>query len=100
MLPWACTSAARSSSLTGAAENAMRNKNVVRVVQSHAVSSGSKSQLDRTCRRMLSRQRKISRQLLQAYAAEAYRTEKLTRYQVGQLLGLDRWQTEDFTRGH
>ncbi len=38
----------------------------------------------------------ISRQLLEAYAAESYRSEKLSRHQVGQLLGLDRWQTEEF----
>jgi hypothetical protein len=38
----------------------------------------------------------ISRELLEAYATEAYRTEKLSRHQVAVLLGLDRWQTEDF----
>ena len=42
----------------------------------------------------------ISRQLIEAYAAEGYRTEKLSRYQVGQLLGLDRWQTEEFLATH
>ena len=42
----------------------------------------------------------ISRQVLEAYAAEAYRTEKLSRYQVGQLLELDRWQTEEFLAKH
>lgn len=42
----------------------------------------------------------ISRQLLEAYAAEGYRCEKLSRYQVGQLLGLDRWQTEEFLAAH
>jgi hypothetical protein len=39
---------------------------------------------------------KISRDLLEAYAADGYRTERLSRHQVGVLLGLDRWQTEDF----
>lgn len=34
--------------------------------------------------------------LLEAYAADAYRNEKLSRHEVGQLLGLDRWQTEEF----
>ena len=34
--------------------------------------------------------------LLEAYAAEAYRAERLSRFQVGQLLGMDRWQTEQF----
>jgi hypothetical protein len=38
----------------------------------------------------------ISRELLEAYAAEAYRSERLSRHQVGVLLGLDRWQTENF----
>ena len=38
----------------------------------------------------------ISRELIEAYAAEAYRTERLSRHQVGVLLGLDRWQTVDF----
>lgn len=38
----------------------------------------------------------LSRVFLEAYAADAYRNEKLTRYEVGQLLGLERWQSEDF----
>jgi hypothetical protein len=38
----------------------------------------------------------MSRELLEAYAAEAYRTERLSRRQVGLLLGLDRWKTEKF----
>lgn len=38
----------------------------------------------------------ISRDLLEAYAAEAYRAEILSRRQVGLLLGLDRWQAEGF----
>jgi hypothetical protein len=38
----------------------------------------------------------ISREMLEAYAAEAYRTERLSRRQVGLLLGLDRWKTEEF----
>jgi Uncharacterised protein family (UPF0175) len=38
----------------------------------------------------------LPRQLLEAYAIESYRTEKLTRHQVGQLLGLDRWKVEEF----
>ena len=42
----------------------------------------------------------IPRQLLEAYAAEAYRTGKLSRFQVGQTLGLDRWQTEQFLADH
>ena len=38
----------------------------------------------------------MSRELLEAYAADAYRMEKLSRHQVSELLGLDYWQTEDF----
>ena len=37
----------------------------------------------------------MSRELLEAYAAEAYRLERMSRAQVGRLLGLDRWQTEE-----
>jgi hypothetical protein len=35
-----------------------------------------------------------SRELLEAYAAEAYRTRRMSHAQVGRLLGLDRWGTE------
>ncbi len=42
----------------------------------------------------------MSRQLLEAYAIEGYRNERLTRHQVGTLLGLDRWQTEAFLAEH
>ncbi len=38
----------------------------------------------------------LSREFLEAYAADSYRNERLTRHEVGQLLGLDRWQTEEF----
>lgn len=38
----------------------------------------------------------IPRELLEAYAAEAYRAERLSRKEVGTLLHLDRWQTEEF----
>lgn len=43
----------------------------------------------------------VSRQMLEAYAAQAYQEERLSRAQVGRLLGLDRWKTEQFlaTRG-
>ncbi|MGE3311317.1 MAG: UPF0175 family protein [Limisphaerales bacterium] len=37
-----------------------------------------------------------SRELLESYVVEAHRQDKLSRYQVSQILGLDRWQTEDF----
>ena len=38
----------------------------------------------------------MPRQLLESLAAEAYRSQKLSRHQVSKLLGLDYWQTEDF----
>jgi hypothetical protein len=38
----------------------------------------------------------MSRELLNAYAAEAYRSNHISRRQVGLLLGLDRWKTEEF----
>lgn len=37
-----------------------------------------------------------ARVLLEAFVTEAHRRERLTRFQVGQVLGLDRWQTETF----
>lgn len=33
----------------------------------------------------------LFREFLEAFAADAYRNEKLTRHEVAQLLGLDRW---------
>lgn len=42
----------------------------------------------------------LPRSVLEAAAADGYRTEKLTHFQVGQLLGLDRWQTEEFLARH
>jgi len=41
----------------------------------------------------------MSRELLEAYAAEAYWKEKISRRQVGLILGLDRWKTEEFLTG-
>lgn len=46
--------------------------------------------------RLMGAATELPRQLLEAYAAEAYRTEKLSLHQVGQLLGMDRWQAESF----
>ena len=42
----------------------------------------------------------MPRQLLEALAAEAYRSRKLSRHQVSQLLDLDYWQTEEFLARH
>jgi hypothetical protein len=40
----------------------------------------------------------LGRDLLEAYAAARYQEESLTQWQVGLLLGLDRWATEEFLR--
>jgi len=42
----------------------------------------------------------LPRQLLEALAAQAYRTQQLSRAQVGRLLGLDYWATEQFLSDH
>ena len=42
----------------------------------------------------------MPRQVLEAFAAAAYRAQKLSRYQVSQLLGLEYWQTEEFLTIH
>ena len=53
-------------------------------------------QIPDECGLLLPEREVLSRELLEAYAADAYRNEKLTRHEVGQLLGLDRWQAEEF----
>jgi predicted HTH domain antitoxin len=40
------------------------------------------------------------REALEALAVEGYRSRKLTQFDVGQLLGLSRIQTEDFLARH
>jgi hypothetical protein len=45
---------------------------------------------------LVSTGKSLSRELLEAFVADAHRHDKLSRYQVGQALGFDRWQTEDF----
>jgi predicted HTH domain antitoxin len=42
----------------------------------------------------------MERQLLEAFAIEGYRSQRLSRHQVSQLLGLDYWQTEDLLTKH
>lgn len=42
----------------------------------------------------------MRRVVLEAFAAEAYRLQKISRHQVSQLLGLDYWQTEEFLTKH
>lgn len=44
--------------------------------------------------------RDLPRRSLEAIAAEAYRSEALSRRQVGELLGLDFWSTEAFLKEH
>ncbi len=44
--------------------------------------------------------RELPRFFLEAAAAEAYRQETLTQRQVGEMLGLDFWQTEEFLKTH
>ena len=41
---------------------------------------------------------KFPRKILEAIAVEGYREEALTHRQVGELLGLDRWQTDAFLK--
>ncbi len=38
----------------------------------------------------------LDRAILEAFVVDAHRRDQLSRYGVGQLLGLDRWQTEEF----
>lgn len=42
----------------------------------------------------------VPRRLLEALAADAYRSGTLTRAQVGRLLGLGYWQTDSFLAEH
>ena len=42
----------------------------------------------------------LSDSALRSLLAEAYRRERIGRHEVGQLLGLDRWQTEQFLAEH
>lgn len=37
-----------------------------------------------------------ARELLEVFVADAHRRDRLSRFQVGRVLGLDRWQTEAF----
>ena len=40
----------------------------------------------------------LSRQAVEALVTQAYRAGKLTHAQVGEILGLDRWQTDLFLK--
>ncbi|MGE3308459.1 MAG: UPF0175 family protein [Limisphaerales bacterium] len=37
-----------------------------------------------------------ARELLEVFVADAHQRDRLSRFQVGRVLGLDRWQTEAF----
>ncbi|HEY1422542.1 MAG TPA: UPF0175 family protein [Candidatus Acidoferrum sp.] len=50
--------------------------------------------------RRLPADREVSRQILEAFAAEAYRDNSLTLLDVSELLGLGRVETEDFLGRH
>lgn len=43
---------------------------------------------------------RMPRQLLEAFAIQNYCSERLTRHQVSQLLGLDYWETDAFLAQH
>lgn len=49
-------------------------------------------------RRLREEWQDLPRRALETLALEGYRSEALTRGQVGELLGLDFWQTEAFLR--
>jgi hypothetical protein len=42
----------------------------------------------------------LSDSALRSLVAEAYRREQIGRHEVGQILGLDRWQAEKFLEDH
>lgn len=50
--------------------------------------------------RLVPARESLARDLLEGYTADAYRNERMTRHEVGQLLGLDRWQAEEFLARH
>ena len=41
----------------------------------------------------------LSRKTLEALVAQSYREGKITHAQVGEILGLDRWETDGFLKG-
>ncbi len=41
----------------------------------------------------------LPRRTLEALVAQAYRAGRITHAQAGEILGLDRWQTEAFLKG-
>jgi len=41
----------------------------------------------------------LSHQAIEALVAQAYRASRITHAQAGEILGLDRWQTDEFLNG-
>jgi hypothetical protein len=50
--------------------------------------------------RHLGEANKMPRQMLEAFAADAYRGQRLSRHQLSQLLRLNYWETEEFLTRH
>ncbi|HEY3855779.1 MAG TPA: UPF0175 family protein [Verrucomicrobiae bacterium] len=57
-------------------------------------------QLPDNIARHLGEASEMPRQILEAFGAEAYRDQRLSRRQLSQLLGFDYWQTEEFLTQH
>jgi predicted HTH domain antitoxin len=55
---------------------------------------------DDVCRRLAAAGGDVSRRALEALALEGYRDQTLTLYQVSEMLGLSRIETEDFLGKH
>jgi hypothetical protein len=50
--------------------------------------------------RTLGNAKEMPRKVLEAFVAEAYREQRLSRRQLSQVLGYDYWQTEEFLTQH
>lgn len=55
---------------------------------------------DDVAQRLSAKGRDVSRRALEALALDAYRDQTLTLYQVSEMLGLSRIETEDFLGRH
>ncbi|HEY3914826.1 MAG TPA: UPF0175 family protein [Verrucomicrobiae bacterium] len=61
---------------------------------------GNHSRIADDIARHLGQASEMPRQMLEAFVAEAYRAQQLSRRQLSQLLGFDYWQTEEFLTQH